>query len=99
MKNKKAVLCALVLFFIAIASCSALFFKSSGCGAGSTFTTGEHKIISNGIERVFYVKLPENYNPNTSIRSFSASTDLPVTIRFSLKETLTCRRLWAMKPF
>ena len=66
MKNKKAVLCALALFFVAIASCSALFFKSSGCGAGSTFSTGEHKIISNGIERVFYVKLPENYNPNTS---------------------------------
>jgi len=65
-QNKKAVLCALVFFIIAITSCSALFFKSSGCGAGSTFTTGEHKIISNGIERVFYLKLPENYNSNTS---------------------------------
>jgi len=66
MKNKKAVLCVLVLLFIAIASCSALFFKSSGCGASSTFTTGEHKIISHGIERIFYLKLPENYDPNTS---------------------------------
>ena len=66
MKNKKAVVCALVLLFIAIASCSALFFKSSGCGAGSTFTTGQHTIISQGIERVFYLKLPQNYNPRTS---------------------------------
>ena len=66
MKNKKAVSCALVLFFIVIAACSALFFKSTGCGIGSEFAAGEHTIISKGIERVFYVKLPEKYNPGTS---------------------------------
>jgi poly(3-hydroxybutyrate) depolymerase len=63
MKNKKAVVCALVLLFVAIACCTALFFKSSGCGSGSTFTAGEHTIISQGVERVFYVKLPQKYNP------------------------------------
>ena len=66
MGTKKVMLCALVFFFIAVAACSALFFKSSGCGSGSSYTTGRQTIISDDIERVFYLKLPENYNADTS---------------------------------
>ena len=66
MKNNKVVLCVLALFLIAIAACLALFFRSSGCGSGSGFTTGERTVMSDSIERVYYLKLPENYNENTS---------------------------------
>jgi poly(3-hydroxybutyrate) depolymerase len=66
MKTNKVILFTLALIIIVVAACSVLFFKSSGCGTESGFTTGEHKIISNDIERVFYLKLPENYNADTS---------------------------------
>jgi poly(3-hydroxybutyrate) depolymerase len=61
MKANKVVLLR-ALFFIAIASCLALFFGISGCG----FTTGERTVMSGGIERVYYLKLPEKYNANDS---------------------------------
>ncbi|MBW1840007.1 MAG: hypothetical protein JRI49_08730, partial [Deltaproteobacteria bacterium] len=66
MKANKVVLCMLALFLITIAACLALFFRSSGCGSGSGFTTGERTVMSDSIERVYYLKLPENYNENTS---------------------------------
>jgi poly(3-hydroxybutyrate) depolymerase len=66
MKTNKVVLGILALFCLALAACLALFFESSGCGSGSGFTTGERTIMSDGIERVYYLKLPENYNANDS---------------------------------
>ena len=66
MKTNTAVLGILALFCLALAACLALFFESSGCGSGSGFTTGERTIMSNGIERVYYLKLPENYTSNDS---------------------------------
>ena len=66
MRAKNAVICALAVFSITIAACAAFFFKSSGCGSGSVLATGEHRIVSNGVERVFYVQLPENFDSGTS---------------------------------
>ncbi len=66
MKINKVVLCILVLFIIAIVACLALFFRSSGCGSGSGFTTGERTVTSNGTERVYYLELPKDYNSNTT---------------------------------
>jgi poly(3-hydroxybutyrate) depolymerase len=50
------------LFFIAAAACLALFSGISGCG----FTSGERTVMSDGIERVYYLKLPKKYNANVS---------------------------------
>ena len=66
MRNSKIVLWVLILSLCVLVSCLALFFRSSGCGSGSGFTTGERTIMSDGIERVYYLKLPENYNSHTS---------------------------------
>jgi poly(3-hydroxybutyrate) depolymerase len=66
MKINKIVLCILVLSIIAIAACLALFSRSSGCGSASGFTTGERIIVSNDIERVYYLEFPEDYDPNIS---------------------------------
>ena len=66
MKKSKIVLMVLILALGALVSCLALFFRSSGCGFGSGFTTGERTIMSNDIKRVYYLKLPKNYNSNTS---------------------------------
>ncbi|MBW1854884.1 MAG: hypothetical protein JRJ00_09440, partial [Deltaproteobacteria bacterium] len=66
MKFNKVVLCMLALFLIFLNACLALFFRSSGCGSGSGFTIGERTVMSNGIERAYYLKLPENYNEYTS---------------------------------
>jgi len=60
------VLFLLALFCIVLAACLALSFRSSGCGPGSGFITGERTVMSDGIERVYYLKLPENYNPDDS---------------------------------
>jgi len=65
-KFNKVVLCMLALFLIFLNACLALFFRSSGCGSGSGFTIGERTVMSNGIERAYYLKLPENYNEYTS---------------------------------
>ena len=40
--------------------------ESSGCGFSSGFTTGERTIMSNGVERVYYLKLPASYDYNTT---------------------------------
>jgi poly(3-hydroxybutyrate) depolymerase len=65
MKTNKVVIYLLAFFLIVITACSALLFRSSGCGSGSDLTTGEQTIISNDIERVYYLKLPEDYNSTT----------------------------------
>jgi poly(3-hydroxybutyrate) depolymerase len=66
MKANKVVLGILALFCIVLAACLALFFESSGCRSGSGFTTGERTVTSDGIERAYYLKLPENYNSDDS---------------------------------
>ena len=66
MKKSKRILWTPILSLGVFASCLALFFRSSGCGSGSGFATGVRTIVSNDIERVYYLKLPENYNVNTS---------------------------------
>ena len=66
MKNTRVMLLILILLLSALAACFAFLYRSSGCGLSSGFTTGEKKIVSSGTERVFYVKLPANYNPKTS---------------------------------
>ena len=66
MNVNKVVLGILALSLTVTASCLALFFRSSGCGSGSGFTTGERTIMSGDIERVYYLKLPENYDSNGS---------------------------------
>ena len=65
MKKSKIMLWVLILSLGVFVSCLALFFRSSGCGSGSGFTEGEKKIVSNDIERIYYLKLPETYNSNT----------------------------------
>ncbi len=66
MKTKKALLSIVALFLIASTACLALFFRSSGCGSASGFTTGERTVISNGVERVYYLELPDNYDSSVS---------------------------------
>ena len=65
MKPDKIVLSMLVLFFFALASCLTLFYGSSGCGSDGALATGEQTIVSDGVERIYYLKLPENYNTNS----------------------------------
>jgi poly(3-hydroxybutyrate) depolymerase len=65
MKNRKVLLLILVLSLAALAACLALFFGSSGCGSDSGFTTGERTVTSQDVERVYYLKLPGNYNATT----------------------------------
>ena len=62
----KATAWLLAFVFVVLAACSAIFFKSSGCGSGSDVTTGEHTITSAGVERVYYLKLPDTYDSDTS---------------------------------
>ena len=64
MKKNKIILVVLILILSVLTACLALFFGSSGCGSGSGFTTGERTIMSNDIERVYYLEFPEDYNPN-----------------------------------
>ncbi|MBW2553449.1 MAG: hypothetical protein JRE20_04870, partial [Deltaproteobacteria bacterium] len=66
MKKSKIILLVLILSLGALISCLALFFRSSGCGSSSGFTTGERTIMSNGVERVYYLKLPASYDYNTT---------------------------------
>ncbi len=65
MKSSKVVLLILVLSLSVLAACLSMFFRSSGCGSSSGFVTGERTIMSNNVERVYYLKLPENYNSLT----------------------------------
>lgn len=66
MKPSKMVLPLLPLFFIALTSCIALFFGICGCGSSTSIQTGEHTIVSDETERVFYLKLPANYGAHTA---------------------------------
>ncbi|MFC1592360.1 alpha/beta hydrolase family esterase [Thermodesulfobacteriota bacterium] len=65
MNRKKIVFGVTVLCLAGAAACADLFFRSAGCGSGSEVTTGEHTIISNGVERVYYLKLPAQYSADT----------------------------------
>ena len=65
MKKNITIIVFLILILSALAACLTLFFRSSGCESTSGFTTGERTIISNGIERVYYLKLPEKYDSRT----------------------------------
>ncbi len=65
MKRSTLIALVLVLLVSALAACLALFFRSSGCGTDSGFVTGERTIMSNGVERVYYLKLPEPYDAAT----------------------------------
>lgn len=47
--------------------------KSAGCGKPTTITTGEYKITSSNQERVYYVDLPSDYDPNVPYRLFYTS--------------------------
>ncbi len=55
----------LIISLSVFAACLSLLYRSSGCGSGGDFTTGEKTIISNNVERIYYLKLPENYNSRT----------------------------------
>jgi len=59
MKNSKVIVLILILSLGPLTACSE--FSSIGCGFGTQFTTGEHTMISNGIERIYYLELPEKY--------------------------------------
>jgi len=64
MKNHKTLFILLVLLLTALTACLTLFFRSAGCGKTSGFTTGERTITSKGTERVYYLKLPDPYDPD-----------------------------------
>ncbi len=64
--SKRLLLFIIVLALCTFTACLAFFFRSSGCGPISGFTTGERKIMSNGVERVYYLKLPANYSSMTA---------------------------------
>ena len=61
MKRSRIFLLTLIISLGALVACVALFFGSSGCGLESGFTTGERTVMSNGIERIYYLKLPADY--------------------------------------
>ena len=66
MKKNRVLIVILLLAVGAIAACLALFFESSGCGSSSGFITGERTIMSNGVERTYFLKMPENFDPIVS---------------------------------
>ena len=61
MKSSRIFLLILIISLGALVACLALFFGSSGCGSDSGFTTGERTVMSNDVERVYYLKLPADY--------------------------------------
>lgn len=65
MKNRIIILIMLTIFLGTFAACLFLLFGSSGCGSDNGFTTGERTIMSNNVERVYYLKLPETYTSDT----------------------------------
>jgi len=65
MKYAKATALVLAFFLCALTACLVLFFRSSGCGTDRGLVSGERTIMSNGIERVYYLKLPEPYDSRT----------------------------------
>ena len=50
MKHSKIVLLILILALVALAACLALFFRSSGCGTNSGFTTGALQFLDNVVK-------------------------------------------------
>ena len=62
MKRNALMVLMLIMFVCTLAACLTLFFRSSGCGTDSGFVTGERTVVSNGVERVYYLKLPEPYD-------------------------------------
>ncbi len=64
MKKNRVIFCMLILVLCAFTACVALMFRSSGCGSNG-FITGERTILSNGVERTYFVKMPGNYDPMT----------------------------------
>jgi len=74
MKTNTVLLGISALLCMLLGACLALFFRSSGCESDSGFTTGERTMLSDGIERVYYVRLPENYN--------SSDTSYPLIFAF-----------------
>jgi poly(3-hydroxybutyrate) depolymerase len=56
----------LTLFLIFTGACVFIFFRSSGCGPDKGFSTGNRTITSDETEREYYLKLPENYDPDNS---------------------------------
>jgi len=65
MMKSKTVLLVLGLSLVTLAACVVMFFGSSGCGSDSGFRTGARKVMSQDVERVYYLKLPDDYNPLT----------------------------------
>lgn len=65
MNKHRTIIFVLILIFGALTACLALFYGSSGCGHSSNLKTGEQTLISQGVERVYYLKLPEDYDPVT----------------------------------
>lgn len=63
MKKNRIIFGILILVLCACTACLALFFRSSGCGSESGFTTGERTVLSNGVERTYFLKVPDNYDP------------------------------------
>lgn len=60
--NKSKVIVLILIFSLGvITGCSK--FYSPGCGSADQLSTGEYTITSNDIERVYYLKMPENYDP------------------------------------
>ena len=53
------VLCIALAF---LSACMVLFFGSSGCGPDSGFSTGERIVMSQNVERIYYLKLPDDDN-------------------------------------
>ena len=96
---KRNILIALILLLSALAACLALFFKSSGCGTDSGFVTGERTIMANGVERVYYLKLPEPYDASVLIRLYSAFMVRAGTIQVLLKGIMISRVLSARRRF
>ena len=63
MKKNRILFALLILALSAFTACLALFLRSSGCGSSNGFTTGERAILSNGVDRIYFIKMPENYDP------------------------------------
>ena len=99
MKRSTLIVSVLILLLSALAACLALFFKSSGCGTDSGFVTGERTIMANGVERVYYLKLPEPYDASVLIRLYSAFMVRAGTIQVLLKGIMISRVLSVRRQF
>ena len=62
MKKNKVLIFLRIFSLIFISVCVFTVFMSFGCVPYKGFVTGARTIISDGVEREYYLKLPENYN-------------------------------------